>query len=81
MSKFNILVEQLLTEFAANVAGGAGSAFGPAATGDGGGRFGVQDDKAYAPGDVRIPAVLGIKSKKRKKKRIPFARRNQIKMY
>ena len=79
MSKFNILVEQLLTEFAANVAGGAGSAFGPAAAGDGGGRINVQDDKAYAPGDYRIPSFLGVKSKK-KKKRIPVARRNQIKM-
>lgn len=65
MNKFNILVEELLTEIAANVSGGDG-VFGVAASGLGGGKFGVQDDSAYAPGDARVPSILGAKKKKKK---------------
>jgi len=51
----------------ANVAGGAGGVFGAgAASGDFGNQFPSQNDKAYAPGDARLPKILGAKKKKKK---------------
>jgi len=54
-----------------NVAGGAGSVFGPGTSGpvgSFGNQFPSQNDKAYAPGDARIPKILGAKKKKKKDK-------------
>jgi len=67
-----------------NVAGGPGSAFGPGTAGSIGsfaGAFPASGDSAYAPGDYRIPSVLGAKrSKKKNKKKIPMQRRSFIGM-
>lgn len=58
-----------------NVAGGSESVFGPGtqgAIGSFGNQFPSQNDAAYAPGapgDYRVPTVLGAKKGKRKKKR------------
>jgi len=77
MSNFNKRVNGLLAEMAANVAGGEMSVTGPVTSGDGGGRVNVQDDKAYNPGDARIPSILGAKvSKKKRKNKIPIQRRS-----
>jgi hypothetical protein len=83
MSNFNKLVESLLSEMAANVAGGVQSVTGPATAGDGGGRFNVQDDRAYAPGDARVASLLGTKSSKKKRQgkggiKVPVQRRSGI---
>jgi len=48
-----------------NVAGGAGSAFGPAAGAD---HRGISNTDWYAPGDSRIPKALGVYSRKGKVK-------------
>jgi hypothetical protein len=64
MSCFNLLVEELLKEFA----NASGDVFGPAATFSYGNQFPSQNDSAYAPGDARIPYAVGAKSVKRKKK-------------
>ena len=69
---FNNLLEE------DNVAGGAGSAFGPGTDGpigSFGNQFPSQNDKAYAPGDFRIPTALGAKKKKKSKQKIPMQRR------
>lgn len=62
-----------------NVAGGAGSVFGPGTYGNigtFGNQFPSQNDNAYAPGDFRIPTALGAKKKKKKGKlKIPVQRR------
>ena len=61
-----------------NVAGGAGSVFGPGTAGSigaFGNQFPSQNDKAYAPGDFRIPTALGVKKKKKRKQKIPVQRR------
>jgi len=62
MSSFNKLVEELLSEMAANVAGGEMSATGPTTSGNGGGRVNVQDDKAYNYKDARLAVPLGMKN-------------------
>ena len=62
MSKFNKLIEELLSEMAANVAGGEMSVTGPSTSGDGGGRVNVQDDKAYNYKDARLGIPLGMKN-------------------
>jgi len=52
-----------------NVAGGPASVFGAGtsgAPGEFGNQFPSQNDKAYAPGDARIPKILGAKKKKKK---------------
>lgn len=52
------------------VSGGAGSVFGTGTVqsiGDSGNQFPSQNDNAYAPGDSRIPKVLGGKKRKGKK--------------
>ena len=69
---FNNLLEE------DNVAGGAGSAFGPGTDGpigSFGNQFPSQNDKAYAPGDARLPKILGAKRKKRKKEKFVVQRR------
>jgi len=51
------------------VAGGANSAFGHGTQvpiGGLGNQFPSQNDIAYAPGDARMPKILGFKKKKRK---------------
>jgi hypothetical protein len=58
----------------ANVAGGTGSVTGPTTSGDYGNQFPSQNDNAYAPGDARIPSVIGSKRKKKKNK-VPIQRR------
>jgi len=74
MSKFNKLVEKLLSEMAANVAGGAGAVTGPVTAGNYGNQFPSQNDSAYAPNDARVPAILGAK-KRKKKVKVPIQRR------
>jgi len=64
MSNFNKLVANILSEMSNT----AGTAFGPAASGEYGNQFPSQNDNAYAPGDSRIPSILGAKSGKRKRK-------------
>ena len=65
-----------------NVAGGAGSVFGPGTYGNigtFGNQFPSQNDKAYAPGDARVPKILGAKfSKKKKKMKYPVQRRTYL---
>jgi hypothetical protein len=73
MSNFNTLVTELLTELA-NVAGGANSVTGPVTSGNFGNQFPSQNDGAYAPGDARIPSILGA-NKRRKKVKVPVQRR------
>jgi hypothetical protein len=76
MSNFNIFVNNLLTELA-NVAGGAGAVTGPVTSGNTGNQFPAQNDTADAPGDVRVPSILGnIKTKKRKKASTQVQRRS-----
>ena len=78
MSNFNKLVDRLLSEMAANVAGGAGAVTGPVASGNFGNQFPSQNDSAYTPGDARIPSILGSKvtgKKKKKKIKVPVQRR------
>jgi len=48
-----------------NVAGGAGSAFGPSA---GEGHGGISNTDWYAPGDARVPKALGVYSRRGKVK-------------
>jgi len=60
-----------------NLAGGPGSVFGAGSIqpiGDAGNQFPSQNDNAYAPGDSRIPKVLGAK-KGKKKNKIVYQRR------
>ena len=79
MNKFNKLVEDLLSEMAANVAGGVGAVTGPVTSGNYGNQFPSQNDNAYAPGDVRIPSILGAKTAgKRKKKTKVLVQRRSI---
>lgn len=73
MSNFNTLVTELLTELT-NVAGGADSVTGPVTSGNFGNQFPSQNDSAYAPGDARIPSILGSK-KRKKKSKVPIHRR------
>lgn len=67
-----------------NVAGGPGSAFGPGTAGSIGsfaGAFPASGDSAYAPGDYRIPRILGAKKLKKKgKRKMPIQRRPFIGM-
>lgn len=61
-----------------NVAGGAGSVFGPGTAGSigaFGNQFPSQNDKAYNPGDFRIATALGAKRNKRGKRKIQVQRR------
>lgn len=65
MSLFNKYFTRLIQEEIGMTSGGAGGVFG--AGGDQGGMFPGGSD-LYAPGDARIPDLLGSK-KKRKKRR------------
>jgi hypothetical protein len=89
MSNFNNLVHMILSEMAANVAGGTGSVTGPVTSGDYGNQFPSQNSKAYNDGDNRIGIPLGMKNPYRKdiqgKKKptkkalkIPIQRRSSI---
>ena len=68
MNKFDKLVKQILENMTTGSVFGAGQAH-PAAPG--------QSSDFYAPGDTRIPSVLGVKKKKKKLKKesIPLIRR------
>ena len=75
MNNFKKLVESLLSEMAANVAGGEGAVTGPTTSGNYGNQFPSQNDKAYNAGNALpvAPADLalgrkGIKKSKGKKK-------------
>lgn len=72
-----ITFKQFFTE--ENVAGGVGSVFGPGTEGPigfTGNQFPSQNDKAFAPGDARVPFALGAKKKKKKKEKVLIQRRN-----
>ena len=66
MSKFNLLYNTLIESM---VAGGSGSVFGSPTSGieigSTGGAVGVNDDKAYAPNDNRMPHLTFGKVQKR----------------
>tara|TARA_R110000787_G_scaffold39265_8_gene98631 strand:- start:1455 stop:1664 length:210 start_codon:yes stop_codon:yes gene_type:complete len=64
MIKFNTLCKKIIE----NVSGGADSAFG---ANGGGSAIGVPGGPGdiYAPGDSRIPSILGAKKKKKQKKK------------
>lgn len=60
------------------MSGGSGSVFGTGTVqsiGDSGNQFPSQNDNAYAPGDSRVPKILGGK---RKKKKGPFIQRRPL---
>jgi hypothetical protein len=80
MKRFDILVDKLLSEMAANVAGGVGAVTGPTTSGNYGNQFPSQNDSAYAQGDARVPSILGSKTvkgkRKRKKNRVLVQRRS-----
>lgn len=69
MKSIGLFESRFINVLESNVAGGPGSVFG-AATGGGpgqaGNQFPSQNDSAYAPGDSRIPKILGAKRKKKK---------------
>jgi hypothetical protein len=65
MNNFDLLYKKLMESM---VAGGAGSVFGSPASGEvgaAGGAVGVNDDKAYAPGDNRMPHLTFKKVQRR----------------
>jgi hypothetical protein len=66
MNKFDLLYKKLMESM---VAGGAGSVFGSPANGvevgSTGGAVGVNDDKAYAPNDNRLPHLTFGKVQRR----------------
>jgi hypothetical protein len=89
MSEFNELVEKLLSEMAANVAGGELSVTGPATSGNYGNQFPSQNSRAYNDGDNRLGIPLGMKNpylkdlkgkKKPSKKtpKVPIQRRSSV---
>jgi len=60
-----------------NVAGGADGVFGTGTQGpigSFGNQFPSQNDNAYAPGDARVPKIIGM-GKKKKKEKIAIQRR------
>ena len=63
--KKTLTARKKVSEEDENVAGGAGSAFGPAAGAD---HKGISNTDWYAPGDSRIPKALGVYSRKGKVK-------------
>jgi hypothetical protein len=62
MSNFNKRIDQLLSEMAANVAGGELSVTGPSTSGNYGNQFPSQNSKAYNDGDNRLAVPLGMKN-------------------
>lgn len=69
MKSNNLFESRFITALEnANVAGGTGSVFsaGAVSAGEFGNQFPSQNDKAYAPGDYRLPKILGAKKKKKK---------------
>lgn len=70
MNLFERAFNKIINEDA-NISGGVESVFGPGTEGpigSFGNQFPSQNDKAYAPGDARLPKILGGKNKKKKKK-------------
>lgn len=66
MNTFNDLYQQILEDNTA----GPGGVFGNYQQSQ------FSSDSLYAPGDARIPKVLGAKKTKNKKRKIPIQRRN-----
>lgn len=66
MSLFSNYFKKVLNEDIGMMSGGTGGVFG--AGGDTGGMFPGGSD-SYAPGDARIPDILGNKKKRKTKKR------------
>lgn len=71
MNKFNKLYTKIMED---NVAGGAGSVFSNGDVNIGVGGNSLYNSDSYAPGDTRVPKVLGAKKRKGKTK-IPIQRR------
>lgn len=66
MNTFNKIYKQILEDNTA----GPGGVFGDYQQSQ------FSSDNLYAPGDARIPKVLGAKKRKGKKLKIPLQRRN-----
>lgn len=71
MNNFDKLVNQYIES---NVAGGAGSVFSNGEVNIGAGGNSLNTGDTYAPGDMRVPKVLGAKKRKGKMK-FPIQRR------
>lgn len=75
MNKFDQLVNKIIEN---NVAGGTGSVFSNGVVNIGAGGNELNTGDTYAPGDMRVPKVLGAKMVKKKGKnklQIPIQRR------
>lgn len=68
MNLFSKYFTKIIEEEIGMTSGGSGSAFGTAAGGGFGGMFPGGGD-IYAPGDARIPDLLGSKPKRKKRKK------------
>ena len=68
MNLFNKYFTRVILEDIGMTSGGSGSAFGTSAGGEFGGMFPGGGD-FYAPGDARIPDLLGSKPKRKKRKK------------
>jgi hypothetical protein len=74
MNRFESLYKKLL-ESMANTASTAFSAPFAQPAGQYGNQFPSQTDAAYAPGDSRLPKILGAKKRRGKKLKMPIQRR------
>ena len=72
MRTFDKLVNSIIEN---NVAGGTGSVFSNGAVNIGAGGNSLNTGDTYAPGDMRVPKVLGAKRKKKGMK-FPIQRRS-----
>jgi len=68
MNLFSKYFTKIIEEEIGMTSGGSGSAFGTSAGGEFGGMFPGGSD-SYAPGDARIPDLLGSKPKRKKRKK------------
>ena len=71
MTNFDKLVNKIIEN---NVAGGTGSVFSNGSVNIGAGGNELNTTDSYAPGDMRVPKVLGAKKRKGKMK-FPIQRR------
>jgi len=71
MNNFDKLVNKIIEN---NVAGGTGSVFSNGEVNIGAGGNSLNTGDTYAPGDMRVPKVLGAKKRKGKMK-FPIQRR------
>jgi hypothetical protein len=71
MNNFDKLVNKIIEN---NVAGGTGSVFSNGEVNIGAGGNSLNTGDTYAPGDMRVPKVLGAKKRKGKMK-LPIQRR------